>query len=200
MDFLQLFLILFPSVTGLYLIVGACVPFDFVTIFTRATIQIKPMDTRKARIDTFFSGVSWIVAAIFFVVLFYGMQMKMYFHNNSLVRAQARQRLNVEAPKSYVYQGGLTWMPIGPYTKTWSDANAYCNNTAINGQSGWRLPTKDELSALFASGAMTGQGWTLYDTWSSTSDHPGYHYIVTPKEGTVYGGGDTGQNYVTCVR
>lgn len=74
-----------------------------------------------------------------------------------------------EAQKGYISQGGLTWMPIS-FSKNWADANAYCNNTAINGQAGWRLPTTDELKALRASGAMKEQGWKLGTTWASESD------------------------------
>ena len=48
---------------------------------------------------------------------------------------------------NYVSQGGLTWMPITSQgmKMNWDKANSYCANTTINGQSGWRLPTKDEL-------------------------------------------------------
>lgn len=93
---------------------------------------------------------------------------------------------------NYVSQGGLTWMPV-TFGKKWEDANAYCANTAINGQTGWRLPTKDELSALYASGAMKGQGWVLDYTWSSTPD-----YVANLDRGGVSGFG--GASYVTCVR
>jgi formylglycine-generating enzyme required for sulfatase activity len=105
-----------------------------------------------------------------------------------------------ELPKGYVSQGGLTWMPINSPTQTWSDANAYCNNTAINGKTGWRLPTKDELSALYASGAMISQGWTLNYTWSSTPYSTGIHYHIFLLSGVLFWGYDTNQGYVTCVR
>ena len=90
-------------------------------------------------------------------------------------------------------------MPINSSTKTWSDANSYCTNTAINGQNGWRLPTKDELKALYDSGAMKGQGWTLLSTWSSTPDSAGLHYYVYLLYGGVYASLDTNGYYVTCV-
>lgn len=102
-------------------------------------------------------------------------------------------------PKGFVKQGGLTWMPIS-FNKNWSEANAYCSNTAINGQNGWRLPTKDELSALYNSGAMKDQGWRLDNTWSSTPDVSGRHYYGGLSVGGVYSGGDTSLDYVTCVR
>jgi hypothetical protein len=100
--------------------------------------------------------------------------------------------------RGYVSQGGLTWMPVS-FDKNWSNANAYCTNTAINGQTGWRLPTKDELSALYNSGAMKDHGWTLINTWSSTPNSTGYHYGVSLGDGHVYAGIDTGYTNVTCV-
>jgi formylglycine-generating enzyme required for sulfatase activity len=106
-----------------------------------------------------------------------------------------------ELPHGYVSQGGLTWMPES-FTKNWAEANAYCNNTAINGQTGWRLPTKDELSALYNSGAMNGQGWTLSSAWSSTLYTPeaGYHYFVSLSDGFFNAQVDTVNFHMTCVR
>jgi len=83
---------------------------------------------------------------------------------------------------------------------TWSEANAYCDNTAINGQAGWRLPTKDELIALCASGAVKDQGWTLGYTRSSTPYIAGHHYVVNLYNGHVSPGVDTYNLCVTCVR
>lgn len=103
-------------------------------------------------------------------------------------------------PKGFVSQGGLTWMPVNDSRKTWSDANAYCTNTAINGQTGWRLPTKDELKSLYDSGAMNGQGWTLGVTWSSTSNGAGHPYTVYLSNGDVRWDFDATYNYVSCVR
>jgi hypothetical protein len=90
-------------------------------------------------------------------------------------------------------------MPV-TFTNTWSAANAYCNNTAINGQSGWRLPKMDELSALYKSGATKDHGWSLDYTWSATPNSAGDHYfvsLVTGRLGAIY---YTGAVYVTCVR
>jgi len=91
-------------------------------------------------------------------------------------------------------------MPINSSEKNLLAANAYCTNTAINGQTGWRLPTKNELKALFDSGAMKGQGWTLGYTWSSTPVGSGKHYRVGLDDGDLYSSYDTFEGYVTCVR
>jgi hypothetical protein len=105
----------------------------------------------------------------------------------------------------YLFQGGLTWMPISlSFSKTWSEANDFCNNTAINGQSGWRLPTKDELSALFNSGAMSDREHEgLFLTWSKTPRSDGNHFIVLLNENRQGFGFhtpmDTGLATVACV-
>ena len=90
-------------------------------------------------------------------------------------------------------------MPVTFY-KPWAEANAYCNNTAINGQTGWRLPTKDELKALYDSGAMKGQGWMLTFTRSSTPIDARRHYVVYLDRGNVSVNDDILYGYVTCVR
>lgn len=116
----------------------------------------------------------------------------------------------------YVVQGGLTWTPSnigsavfggdfmsygipGGYTD-WNTANTYCTTATINGLTGWRLPTQPELSALYTSGAMNGQGWTFGSAWSSTQYSAGYHYFVGLNSGYVNWASDTGNSYVSCVR
>lgn len=114
--------------------------------------------------------------------------------------ALAKAKQAEAAQKGYVSQSGLTWMPV-TFQKNWAEANRYCATTPIRGQSGWRLPTKDELSALYASGAIKGQGWTLSFTWSSTPNSTGFHYVVSLDNGFVSGSYDTYNGvYVTCAR
>jgi hypothetical protein len=102
---------------------------------------------------------------------------------------------------SYVVQGSLTWMPITFYD-TWTNADAYCTNTVINGQTGWRMPTAPELSALYSSGAMNGQGWTLGFTWSSTPDLVGvdFYFGVYMVSGIILPAYKTNAFSVSCVR
>ena len=113
-------------------------------------------------------------------------------------------------PAGYVSQGGLTWMPVSGTKYAYADATALCAGT-INGQTGWRLPTKDELVSLYNSGAMNGQGWTLGYAWSSTPVEPGIpggsgsHYGVGLFNGLVgivapYTGAATAVSDVSCVR
>ena len=113
----------------------------------------------------------------------------------------------VALPAGYLSQGGLTWTPNtiggwngGGYTD-WNTANTYCTTSTINGQTGWRLPTTAELSALYTSGAMNGQpGWALDYTWSSTPHGAGRHESVYLNGGGVSWDVDWGIDYVSCVR
>lgn len=111
---------------------------------------------------------------------------------------------------SFVTQNGHSWMPV-TLSDTWGNANAFCNNTTINGMTGWRLPTQFDLTELYASGAMNGQGWTLGQTWASTGGD-GAHATVNLMTGMV--GAPVAPNsplmqllipdgtgaYVTCVK
>jgi tetratricopeptide (TPR) repeat protein len=114
--------------------------------------------------------------------------------------ARAEEQKKLDYPTGYVSRGGLAWMPVS-FKLSWSDANAFCSYTAINGQTGWRLPTKDELSALYASGAMNGQWWRTLDyIWSSTPHGSGSHYYVLLDNGNVSWSLDANDYYVVCVR
>jgi len=114
----------------------------------------------------------------------------------------------VTLPAGYVSQGGLIWMPnniipdsgSGVAISQWANANTYCNTATILGQTGWRLPTTAELSALSTSGAMNGQGWTLNFTRSSTPAFAGFHDAVALDNGVVDWADDTSALFVTCVR
>lgn len=115
------------------------------------------------------------------------------------VQAQSQSSLPT-ATNGFVSQGGLTWMPVYDSTKTWSDANDYCNKTTINGQTGWRLPTKGELWNLYDSGAMKDRGDAGYYTWSSTPNGSGTHYLVSLTYGGIDSYADTSESNMTCVR
>jgi hypothetical protein len=101
-------------------------------------------------------------------------------------------------PTGYVAQGGLIWMKVVT-TATWTSASAQCNSV-INGQTGWRLPTPAELSALYTSGVMNGHGWSLGATWSSGSNGFGIYSTVSLINGAGNQLSDATPNYVACVR
>ena len=98
--------------------------------------------------------------------------------------------------------GALTWMGVS-FSASYADASAFCANTVIETQTGWRLPTADELKALVASGAIAGHGWTLGNTWSSglgTTLASASHVTVNLETGDTVERADTAGAYVTCVR
>lgn len=114
---------------------------------------------------------------------------------------KAKEKAKEEVlPQGYVKQGGLTWMPVSSTVYFHSEATVLCAGT-INGQTGWRLPTQDELFALYSSGAMKGQGWSLSSTWSSTPNSTGGHNgVYLDDDSGVNSTRDTYGHRVSCVR
>jgi hypothetical protein len=101
--------------------------------------------------------------------------------------------------KGFISQGGLTWMPA-TFQKTWHEANTYCIGTPVNGQIGWRLPSKDELVSLYESGvAMKAKEFSMFFAWSSTPNGSDEHYTVFLYSGEVKSFIDQDSNYVPCV-
>ncbi|WP_273863753.1 adhesion domain-containing protein, partial [Pseudomonas sp. B3G-3] len=95
--------------------------------------------------------------------------------------------------------------------RTWSDANAYCT------ANGARLPTKDELQALWGQATVgrpsnsemcSVHGWPLSGQcggssnvyWSSTPNGTGDHYYVNLNHGTANNTNDYDTIQVACVR
>jgi hypothetical protein len=112
---------------------------------------------------------------------------------------------------SYFTRNGITWMPITSIA-TWDSANTYCTTQTINGLTGWRLPNQFELTDLFTSGAISGNGWLTGITWSSTrfeglsggiyvgiAGSSAYHATVAPLTSAVTATLNEVGAYVTCV-
>lgn len=68
----------------------------------------------------------------------------------------------------------------------WNDARFYCFALNINGKTGWRLPTKEELAEIYSSQNDFSREWY----WSSTEHCSTYawfqsfnrrYYAVNPK-------------------
>ncbi|GGE64026.1 DUF1566 domain-containing protein [Massilia psychrophila] len=102
---------------------------------------------------------------------------------------------------SVVVKSPLTWMPV-TFPASYADANAFCTTSVINGQTGWRLPTEFDLSNLYTSGSMNGQGWKLDRTWTSTSGSGGVasHVVVSLANGSLNDQANDNSAYVACVR
>lgn len=62
----------------------------------------------------------------------------------------------------------------------WDDARLYCFSLNIDGKSGWRLPTKEELNDIYKSPNDFGKG--MY--WSSTMCNDGNAWSQYFSDGT----------------
>jgi len=114
----------------------------------------------------------------------------------------------------------LMWLKYdsGATTMNWTNALIYCNNNETAGYTDWRLPTAVEIITMidyscdsgtpdhcsdnFANAAFE---WSNTDGvyWSSTTrpDDTGHAYIADMYDvGGIYDTGETGTNYVRCVR
>lgn len=97
---------------------------------------------------------------------------------------------------------GVQRADINASTVNWDDANSMCNNSVIGGLDDWRLPTKDELFALYNKKDEIGGFITTADNssryWSSTGGS--YLYFVRFSDG--YSGTASSSVYMRarCVR
>ena len=89
----------------------------------------------------------------------------------------------------------------------WHDANNSCNTSTKEGYSNWRLPTKEELQAMYnnMSSLENYNGFESFQDlfyWSSTvyKGNNGAHWIVWFDDGYTSSGYDTDRKYVRCVR
>lgn len=64
---------------------------------------------------------------------------------------------------------GLTWSAKASSSKTWSNAESYCDNLSEGGYSDWHLPTISELRTLIqnCSGTVTGGSCAVTDSCRS---------------------------------
>ncbi|MEY8612871.1 DUF1566 domain-containing protein, partial [Parabacteroides segnis] len=88
---------------------------------------------------------------------------------------------------------------------TWSETNNSCNNSTKEGYSNWRVPTKEELLAIYSnkSSLQNYDGFTAFVSswyWSSTVFSSGGHWLVNFYNGGTPSDDDTYANYVRCVR
>lgn len=81
---------------------------------------------------------------------------------------------------TFNYGGSTYYWHFVDINMAWSEANSYCNNLSINGLSGWRLPTKEELAQLLTDNPSASNG---YPAWSSNSASYGGHYFVVFEDG-----------------
>jgi hypothetical protein len=76
----------------------------------------------------------------------------------------------------------------------WYDARLYCFSLNIDGKTGWRLPTKQELDSIYHSENDFENNWY----WSSTELYAWVQYFNTGTQGNYNKGYCNG--YVRAVR
>jgi hypothetical protein len=107
----------------------------------------------------------------------------------------------------------LTWVSTKATKQdTWTNARDFCMNSSIavqnpstGNQTGWRLPSVDELATLYNSGALTAANWIRGATWSAVIDSTSTaaaprHTVVNLGAGVQAQLADSESAYVTCVR
>ena len=87
----------------------------------------------------------------------------------------------------------------------WNDADNSCNNSTKEGYSNWRLPTLDELVAIYNNkGSLESfNGFTAFmeKQYRSNTAYPGTaHWGVSFLSGNTAGIHDSNGGYVRCVR
>jgi hypothetical protein len=79
----------------------------------------------------------------------------------------------------------------------WDDARLYCFSLNIDGKVGWRLPTREELNAIYQSESDFEKSYY----WSSTEYAGGSAWGQVMSSGTQYTNGkDYGGFYVRAIR
>ncbi|RKG52504.1 DUF1566 domain-containing protein [Corallococcus sp. AB011P] len=105
-------------------------------------------------------------------------------------------------PTGTLTSGGLTWVRPGAATVTWMDGTTYCTNTVIAGQSGWRMPTVEELTDLWVdkgTSLLAAEGWPLDWIWAMTPISYGHRVTHMSTGGSSYSL-DSDKQFLTCVR
>lgn len=96
-------------------------------------------------------------------------------------------------------QSGLMVQPSDAGFVNWNSAGSMCRNSTHEGYTDWRLPTKDELMALYTNRERVG-GFVLDWYWSSTLESYAYYYKISFGSGAISAGYLNSSCYVRCVR
>ena len=106
---------------------------------------------------------------------------------------------------SGAFVGNLQVCKTDEARSNWSTADSNCSNSTKEGQSDWRLPSKDELITVYnnKSSLQATSGFTAFvinGYWSSMTDRSGEHWFVTFYSGGSSSSYDATNLYVRCVR
>ena len=79
----------------------------------------------------------------------------------------------------------------------WDEANIYCSELKIDGKTGWRLPTKEELNEIYES----KNDFDKWYYWSSTENSGTCAWFQNfDNGGQSYNGKFSGNTYVRAIR
>ena len=117
---------------------------------------------------------------------------KAYAKNSYGVSYGEEKSFTTDAFPTFQYGGHTYYVAPDPGNlMEWSAANSYCNNLSLEGMTGWKMPTRDELVQMYADRNTIG-GFQTNGTnspqntsyWSS-SIISGHYYYVYFAGGTV---------------
>ncbi|MEI7895127.1 MAG: DUF1566 domain-containing protein, partial [Myxococcales bacterium] len=93
----------------------------------------------------------------------------------------------------------LVWQKEpAPNEMNWESAKSYCQGLTLAG-GGWRLPTKEELLALYATRSLPmNHDW--YWSSSAVAGSSGYAWFVSFSSGNTYSYVVGNRGRVRCVR
>ena len=125
---------------------------------------------------------------------------KAYAKNSYGVAYGEEKSFTTNAFPTFQY-GGYTYYvaPDPGNNMTWSAANSYCDNLSLEGMTGWKMPTRDELVQMYAErysiGGFLNAGYSTSNNyyWSSTTSSSGHHYSVWFYNGAIYSDSDSGE-------
>jgi hypothetical protein len=117
------------------------------------------------------------------------------------LKVQVVPDLPKNLPGSYVWYNNQAWASVAASAAnlSYTDALAYCSATALNGQTGWRLPTRNELQGLLSAG-VTPPASAQQFAWTTTPYSATEQYILDLVSHTVYRTTTTNLAAAMCIR
>lgn len=97
---------------------------------------------------------------------------------------------------------GFMWQKETAGPMNWNAAMSYAAGLDLGGKTGWRLPSRQELIALYSSPCKSLMSVVPLFYWTSVTfyDHKSYAQRVNFSTGIVVVGAKFGSNYVRAVR
>ncbi|MBR4391274.1 MAG: DUF1566 domain-containing protein [Bacteroidales bacterium] len=107
---------------------------------------------------------------------------KAYAKNSYGVAYGDEKSFTTDAFPTFQYGGHTYYVAPDPGNyMEWSAANSYCNNLSLEGMTGWKMPTRDELVQMYADRNSIGG---FYITTSTIYTYVSYYWSSTIDNGT----------------